>query len=139
MPYASYMQVKDAAGANIFEMKGWRWEDLLAREVKVHPTKSFPSSEPNAPLGLDFGSYTRHYALQGRLKSQREFNRLKLLVAVTYYENAANQKMVTLTVGTGGTAISADGIIEQIHAEWDAEWNYIICTIKFYETLYVIF
>lgn len=138
MPFASLMQLKGMDGANIFEMKGWRWEDLLVREIIVKPTKSFFSSEPNPPLALDFGSYTRHYALQGRLKTQKEFNRLKLLVAVSWYETAQNNAIVELTIGTGADKISATGVIEQLHAEWDADWNYIIVSMNFYETFYFI-
>jgi len=133
MPYASYMNIKDSAGGNIFEMKGWRWEDVLGREIKIHPTKSFPgASSVNPPLALDFGSYTRHYALQGRLKTQRQFNRLKLLSAETWFDNYP----LTLTIGTGGTAISKVGVLEQLHVEWDAKWNYMICTIKFWNNTY---
>ena len=138
MPVATLMQLKGMDGNNIFEMKGWRWGDLLVREIKVHPTKSFFSTEPNPPLALDFGSHTRHYTLQGKIRNQKEFNRLKLLVAVSWYETAQNQAIVELTIGTGGTKISATGVIEQLHAEWDAKWNYIIVTLKFYETLYFI-
>jgi hypothetical protein len=132
------MQLKDAAGNNVFEMKGWRWGDTLVREIKVHPTKSFNATTPNPPLALDFGSHTRHYTLQGKLRNQKEFNRLKLLCAVTWYENAASNKMATLTIGEGGSVISADGVIEGMHAEWNAAWNYIIVTIQFYETTYFI-
>lgn len=132
MPSPSYMQIKDSAGGNIFELKGWRWTDLLAREIKIHPTKSFPgASSINPPLGLDFGSHTRHYALQGKLNTQRQFNRLKLLAIVTWYDNYP----VTLTIGTGGTKIEKTGVIEHVHVEWDAKSpNFMIASILFYDT-----
>lgn len=134
MPYASYMQLKGADNDNIFELKGWRWEIVMNREIKVHPTKSFPTNTPNPSIGLDFGSYTTHYLLQGRLKTQRQLNRLKTLCALTWYETAQNNIMVTLTIGTGAAAITTGGVIEGLHSEWSAENNYFNITLKYYET-----
>ena len=134
MPYASYMQLKGADGANIFERKAWRWDARLVREIKVNPTKSFPGTEPNPAIGLDFGSKTTHYTLQGSLKTQKQLNRLKLLVAVTWFETGQSNKTSTLTIGTGGTAISRDGGVTHLHSEWNAKANHFVITIKFWDT-----
>ena len=130
MPWASRMQLKDASGTNIFEMKGWRWEARLVREIKVHPTKSFPGTEPNPSIGLDFGSKTTHYTLQGKLDTQKQLNALKLKAVKEWFEDPPT----TLTIGTGGTAITKTGLVVHMHSEWSARANRFTITLKFWDT-----
>ena len=130
MPYASLMQLKDASGANKFEMKGWRWDTRLVREIKVNETKSFPGTEPNPPIGLDFGSKTTHYTLQGRLKTQKQLNDLKLKVVKSWYEDAPT----TLKIGTGGTAITKTGLVVHLHSKWTEKDKKFTITLKFWDT-----
>lgn len=127
----TYIQLKDKNGANIFEMKADRWEATIDREVKVHPLKSgFSATTVNAPLALDFGSATEHFALKGRLMTQRELNRLKDLVKNKWFTNSP----VTLTIGTGGTAITKGGVVSQMHSYWDENTRKFVVTVLFIDT-----
>jgi hypothetical protein len=118
MAYPSYMQIKDSAGGNIFEMKGWRWGWVLNKEFSIDPLKSFPgASSVNETLAVDFGKHTRDVALSGRLLTQRQFNTLKDYMKNQWFSKQPN----TLTIGTGGTAITRTGIASHMHAVWNTK------------------
>jgi hypothetical protein len=130
MGVRSYMQLKDSAGGNIFELKGWRWDRVLDRFVKLHPLKSFPgASSVNETLALDFGDNARKYALMGRLLTNRQFNSLRTLVRDTYFEKAP----VTLTIGTGAHNLTPSGVVSNLHVDWSEGNQYYTATIGFIE------
>ncbi len=132
MPYETFMQLKDKNGANIFHMKGWRWEGVIDREVKQYPTKSLPGATTvNPPLALDFGSNTRSYALMGRLNTNRQVNVLQDQVIEKWFTYLP----VTLVIGDAGAdQISVTGLVDHMHADWQERLQYWTIAIHFLHT-----
>ena len=134
MPYPSYIQMKDSAGGNIYEMKGWRWDRLVERNVRLHPLLSFPGSGAvNETLALDFGENYRKDGLQGRLQTNRQLERLRGLARDSWFDKAPT----TLTIGDGGadTMTVTNGLVDRVHADWNESNQYYTVTIGYVEGL----
>ena len=109
------VSIEDTDGNHKFIFSSPRWEDRIQREVKTHPLKSFPGTDPNPPMGLDFGSFSRHYAIDAELLTNRQLNELKKYVVVDWYKHAP----ATLKIGTGASQISKTGVVGQLHVDWN--------------------
>lgn len=129
MPAATLLRLEGRdSNASRFELKGWRWEYVCDRPVKIDPLKSFPgASSVNETLAIDFGENVPAYVLMGRLKSQKQFNTLKDNIKNKWFADGGT----TLTIGTGASAITADGTVAGLHSVWIENKNQFEITIHF--------
>ena len=128
MPYTSYMQLKDKDNEHIFEMKGWRWDFGQTKELKIHKLKALPTaSVANDPIGVDWGATKRDITLTGRIRSNRQLNLIKGYARDDWWSN----NPMTLTIGTGATGFSVEGLVSVVHADWNADDGYWNIMLKF--------
>ncbi len=126
MAKVTYVEIKGTSGAYLFPMKAWRWDIVVDRNPKIDPLKSFPgATSVNETLAVDFGKHTRHIALMGRVKTNRQMNTVRDYVKNKWFKD----QPLTLTIGTGGDSITFTGLVQHIHGTWSAEteeWTLLI-------------
>ena len=125
------IEIKGSSGAYLFPMKAWRWDIVVDRNPKIDPLKSFPGADSvNETLAVDFGKHTRHVALMGRVRTNRQMNTLRDYVKNKWFSD----QPLTLTIGTGGdkiqfTGATNGGLVQHVHGTWSAEtmeWTLLI-------------
>jgi hypothetical protein len=130
MPYATYCSITDHANHK-FEFDAVRWDRVIDREFKINPTKSFPGTDPNAPLAADFGKHKRHIMLLAKIKTQKQFNLLRQYCLKDWFKNPP----VTLVIGAAGAdQISVNGVVAQMQASWNVQDNFLSIGIQFWVT-----